>query len=534
MSLLFSHIDFIFNQDEKLLPTSCSYAGHEYNRERRIQDWTKTQLRGLIKELHSHGVKVFLSCFDISQFISDPAYLTYDKNGKLHRFVCVIKPLGNGTVGDVIIEKLRSAIDEYGFDGLQLADGLSSSRYSIENGDFSVSLCGISGISIPKKLMGEDVESYIARRSWILKNRRFEWIRFLSDSWADFYKKLFDGINKPIMFNNTWTLGPFEALYRYGVDYSRCQLDRAFSVMVEENSATRSITATEDEGNVEHPLSYRDRLPYKYSIMQQQIKLHTNGLKQISLMPISDTMEQWDALRHCPMELTKSIIRRYNNFVYIGGRFIPCSNAPLYCLADGISAEDWSWIAKQESYRIPPVDFADGFAGVYNPDALYTEVERFCKHRAYFGAALTEELVCSGLNLCAQLSLSDVPAFDRARCLVVTDLNAYTEEQKNILYQAKIPILAVGEDVELPLENSIRYNGKYISAALYNSDCAPNFEPLAALDRTIRAMPSDNGDIWTEPLAYRRVSRGFFEKLAEIMNSAFSLDQAPHDVKIAS
>lgn len=534
VSLLLAHADFLFHEEETLLPTACSYGGHEYNRERRRQDWTKTQLRSLVKTLQSHGVKVFFSCFDQTKIITDPAYLCCGKYGKPHRHLCVIKPLEEGTVGDIVIEKIRAVIDEYGFDGLQLADGLSSSRCSIENGDFSLSLCRASDISIPKKFMVDGEESYVARRAWILKHRRFAWIKFLADAWADFYQKLFDRIDKPVMFNNAWTLGPFEALYRYGLDYGRCQLDRAFAAMIEENSATRAIMSTEDEGNVEYPLSRRDRFPYEYALMQQQIKLHTGGLKQISLMPISDTMEQWDAFRHCPTELIRSTVRRYNNFAYLDGRFVPCADAPMYCLADGIPAEDWSWIAKQENYRLPPVDTVDGFVGVYNPAALYAEVERFCKRKRYFGSALMEELLCAGLNVGAQISLADTPVFDRAKCLVVTDLNAYTADQKSTLAKTRLPILAVGEDVDLPLEKAIRYTGKYISVALYNTDATLDFAALAPLDRTVRALPSTRDEIWTEALSYRRVAQEFFVALAEILNVAFSLDRSAPDVKLAS
>ena len=535
VSLLFAHIDFLFAQEnEALAPTACSYGGHEYNRERRRQDWTKTQLKGLIKELQAHGVKVFFSCFDMTDTITDPAWLCYGRKGKAQRLVYVLKRLEKGTVGDVVIERLRAVLDEYSFDGLQLADGLSSNRPSIENGDFSVPFCRQSGISIPKKFWGEDAEGYIARREWILKNKRMEWINFIADAWADFYGKLFDAVQKPIMFNIAWTRGPFEALYRYGLDYGRCQLDRAFAVMIEENSATRSITAPEDEGGVEFSLAYRDRFPYEYALMQQQIKLHTGGLPQISLMPISDTQEQWDALRHCPTELTRAIVRRYNNFVWKNGKFIPCCDAPHYCLSDGIPAEDWKWLARQESYRLPPVDFVDGFVGVYNPDALYRDVEQFCKKRRYFGAALQEELIMGGLCVGAQISLADVPRFDRAKCLLVTDLNAYTPEQKAALASAKLPILAVGEDVELPIESSTRYTGKYLSVALYNTSAAPDFSALAAKERRIRKTPTRHGEIWTEPLSMYRVHADFFAVLARVLGEVFATARTVPSVKLTA
>lgn len=534
VSLLFAHIDFLFAEGEVLAPTACSYGGHEYNCERRRQEWTKTQLRGLVRALQAHGVKVFFSCFDMTDTITDPAWLCYGRKGKPQRLVYVPKKLEKGTVGDAVIERLRAVLDEYGFDGLQLGDGLSSNRLSIENGDFSVPFCHQSGISIPKNLWGEDAESYALRRAWILKNKRFEWICFLADAWADFYKKLYNGIEKPIMFNSAWTRGPFEALYRYGLDYGRCGGERAFAVMVEENSATRAITAPEDEGGVAFSLARRDRFPYEYALMQQQIRLHTGGLSQISLMPISDTQEQWDALRHCPTELTRAIVKRYNNFVWRAGKFEPCCDAPHYCLADGIPAEDWAWLAKQESYRLPPVDFVEGFVGVYNADALYRDVAEFCRKKHYFGAAIEEELICAGLHVGAQVSLADVPDFDRAKCLLVTDLNVYTDEQKQMLAKCKLPILAVGEDVELPIKNSTRYGGKYLSVALYNVPVTPDFTPLAALERAVRATPTEHGEIWTEPLSYRRVCAAFFRALAEMLNVAFDLDRAAPDVKLAS
>ena len=66
-------------------------------------------------------------------------------------------------------------------------------------------------------------------------------------------QRLFDTIKKPVMFNNAWTRDSFEALYRYGIDYRRCKAENAYAVMVEENSATRSITSSRDEGGVEFP-----------------------------------------------------------------------------------------------------------------------------------------------------------------------------------------------------------------------------------------------------------------------------------------
>ena len=530
VSLLFAHIDFIFSDSEELSDNACSYGGHEYNRERRRQKWTRTQLRGLVAALHDRGVKVFFSTFDMTAEITDPSWLCFNRFGQPASLVYVLKK----GVGERVIDAIASVLDEFGFDGLQLGDGLSSNRRPIENGDFTAEFCECSGIDVPKRLMAES--AYTERRAWILKNRRYEWSAYIARRWAEFYGKLFERIDKPIMFNMAWTRDPFEAFYRYGLDYRSCCTDKAFAVMIEENSATRAITAPEDEGGVDHPLEARDVFTYEYALMQQSVRLFTDGLRQISLMPISDTEEQWDALRHCPTELIRATVRRYNNFVYRNGRFEVCCDAPLYCLSDGIAAEDWRWLAKQESYRIPTPDLIDGFAAVANRKATHRELHLFCKRKSYYGSALHCELVMGGLNISAQLELSEVSDFDRAKCLVVTDLRGYTEEEKATLAEARLPILAVGEDVELPLPRKAYYKGKYVSAALYG-DCPPvDLDGLSALDKTVRAKESPQGEKWTAPLSYPRIAKEFFVDLCKEMNEAFRADVSatPHAVKINS
>ena len=537
VSLLFSHIDFLFCEGGEFLPpTACSYSGHAYNRERRRQDWTATQLCGLVAALKKRGVKVFCSFFDMTKSITDPKWLCYRGDGTVGRIVSPIKRIGDKYVGDEIIDRINRALDFYGFDGVHLADGISSNRQSIENGDFSVSFCADSDIDIPKELMGEGAEAYIERKEWILKNARLQWTRYISNLWAAFYDNVFEKIKKPIMFNNAWTRDSFEALYRYGLDYRKCHIDQAFAIMVEENSATRAITAACDEGNVEFPLSHRTSFTYEYALMQQNIRIITNGLKQISLTPISDTLEQWDALRHCPTELMRSIVRRYNNFVFRDGAFEVCSDAPLYCLSDGIPSSDWHWLATVEGYRIPSPDKVCGFAAICNPDTLDLELEHFCDNQHYFGSALLNALFLGGLNLGAQISLSEAENFYGASCLVVSDLNAYTEEQKQKLTKIQLPLLVIGEDVELSLDCSARYDGEYISVAVYNAnELALDFATLDSLYQVINAKASVYGEIWTYPLSYKRVDDCFFTELSRILNVAFATDYSEDpNVKVCS
>lgn len=73
VSLLFSNIDFVNCHtdsvtEQELLPCDCSYGGHKYSEERERQVWTNFQLKGLIGSLHSYGIKVLFSFFNIFTF----------------------------------------------------------------------------------------------------------------------------------------------------------------------------------------------------------------------------------------------------------------------------------------------------------------------------------------------------------------------------------------------------------------------------------------------------------------------------------
>jgi hypothetical protein len=235
-------------------------------------------------------------------------------------------------------------------------------------------------------------------------------------------------------------------------------------------------------------------------------------------------MEQWDAIRHCPTELSRAIVRRYNNFVYRDGGLEVSCDAPLYCLSDGVPGSDWRWLATQESYRIPTPDFIGGYAAICNTGSLYRELEHYCRRKSYCGSALHRELIAAGSSVSVQLTLDEAQGFNKASCLLVTDLASYTDADKEKLAKTRLPLLAIGEDVDLPIPASSRYDGKYISVAIYNMDNAPALDSHSVFDSTKRAEKISHGEIWTEPLAYRRVDRGFFAELSRIMNEALSLE----------
>lgn len=130
-----------------------------------------------------------------------------------------------------------------------------------------------------------------------------------------------------------------------------------------------------------------------------------------------------------------------------------------------------------------------------------------------------------GLNFSASVCLNEVAGFDRAKGLLVTDLNCYTDEEKSILSSSKLPIVAIGENVELPMSKSAEYRGKYLSVAVYGDAPDIKLPDLCGLEKTIARKPVRFGEIWTEPLSHLRVSPKFFRTVSMALNEGFNLDR---------
>ena len=200
VSLLFSNVDFVCGFDplggEELSPCDCSYAAHPASEERQRQVWTKTQLKGLIKSLQALGVTVTLSFFDMFSYVDDgrlalgkfptehPEIRCLDKNGTPCYIVNMLKRLqnGGGNFFDYVARKTREVVDFYGFDGVQFADGISTFRLTVQNGDMSDDLVGqfvdYSGIRDENLTPACDGNPalYKKRRKYIIENLQDAWL----------------------------------------------------------------------------------------------------------------------------------------------------------------------------------------------------------------------------------------------------------------------------------------------------------------------------------------------------------------------
>ncbi len=222
--------------EDRVLPFDCStYGGHPHGYDRDRQDWTKLQVKALVDELHRHGIEVFFSVMDIfavQEWVADhPEVLHVNRDGQRMGSVCGWKRLSDGTwYEDFFARQVGRVLSDYGFDGFHQADGYCHPRLPLYDGDFSDDMIAqfveATAVALPDGMgdvSGDEPAVIGARAEWIWRNARREWIEFYCQRFARFCGKVADAVHakgKRVILNNALTRDPFQARYRYGVDYA--------------------------------------------------------------------------------------------------------------------------------------------------------------------------------------------------------------------------------------------------------------------------------------------------------------------------
>lgn len=271
----------------------CSYWARPYNSERRRQDWTAEQLKGLVAALRERGVESYASFFTFTAPL----------------------PTDDADINDAS-SRLKEFLSDFGFAGLHCSDGFAPPSSPIP--------------ACPDR---ERVES----------------VRRTAVRYADNIRSMVEALHSrrlKFYMNSCWTRDPFEALYRYGVDY-RLLAKTGIDGFVVESSATAQ--ELEGGGVKEYKSSAFDRS----TAMLLRLKATAPDVPLIQLHAINDGTEQWSALRHSPAG-TRTEALALGTAFYNGKRAL---DGYLACLADGISAEEWKELDK--AWRISFTDIKE-------------------------------------------------------------------------------------------------------------------------------------------------------------------------------
>jgi len=454
MSVFLFHPDIInqHNGMEKefvLHPDNCSYYGVPANEFRERQPWTNYDLRTLAKELANHGVEAYLGVMGVYlyntrhyEWQSDHSeLLSFGCNGRMN--LNVLKRFADGTYyEDFFCEKVSKALDDYGFAGLHVSDFFCPPEHSICNGDFSSDMLDqfvtYSHIEYPdtiKERLGFDEQSDIdARHKWIWHSLRKEWIEFYVWRWARFWGKVAQTLHskgKKIMINNAWCSDPFEALYRYGIDYKKLY-DAGVDIIVAE-TVCDSMELISKHGDVFN----------KFITMAQLMNAYTPHDKLLALLGVKDCTEEWDILHHAPVRLDRTMYAQGSIYRKDKNGYHNSVHGYMVTLGDGILKDEWDSIRQRAQFAyndLPHELLCPTF--IWSDNEYNSMLTQYINTRRASSHKLMYELKNRNASIGAVARVEDIQSLNTA--IIVPNFDLMSEdEQKTILAYKKAPVIGI-------------------------------------------------------------------------------------------
>lgn len=546
MSVFLFHSDII-NQHEgmdkefTLHPDNCSYYGSPRNEFRERQPWTNYDLRTLGKNLADAGVEAYMGVMGV--YLEDSRHkewesdhlelLSYGVNGRMN--LNVLKRFKDGTYyEDFFAEKALAAIEDYGFAGLHVSDFFCPPEHSICNGDFSTDMMEQfieqTGIELPENLKArlgfDEQEDINARQEYFWGTLRHEWINFYCWRWEKFWSKVAAKLHpagKKIMINNSWCSDPFEAIYRYGIDYKRLYAAGVDSIVAE----------TVPEG-LEMVDCTRD-LFKSLMLMPQLMKAYSPDGDLYCLLGVKDCTEEWDMLHHAPTRLERDMYNLASGFVYKNGKLENAVDGYMVTLGDGITEDEWTWIRqrKEVAYSTKPQALTAPTV-IWSDKAIDTTIDGYIKTRRPSIHNMVCNLQQATVSMGAIARIDDIASLEGT--LFVPNFDLLPEEEKKaVLTYKKAPVICIASK-EYTDNTNIKYDFKFddtfanykLSAFVFNTTLTDeekkSINDIFATNEEVCDTPGDPA-LWyeppffTTPMPFVNMSESFkaaFKKLVDL------------------
>ena len=537
--------------EEYLLPVyACSYSGHEANDGRHRQDWTNYQLKALVEELHRWGIQVFASFFDLEspcgrpdlpRFFSDlhPELRFVDRTGTPQPFLYMLKRFANGQEYiDFLKPRLLQMAQEYHLDGIQIADGISSPRCSLEQGDFSddvvVRFLNEEQITLPAHIppVCDTPEKITLRADYIYANHRFTWINYMTKRWRHFVTELISFLRTnglQASFNSAWTKDPLEARYRYGTDYAAFAKAGATTFVVEDVSSDLAILA-EDENGYHMGYDHRKFVHYEFLANLMCNKAALPDLAMTPLFMIRDTLEQWDVLHHMPQAMQRAACGNLSSFLVRNGKIEPVTNGPWFCLADGLTRDEWALIrAAWDNGYIPKAQQVPGFTFIWSDARMEGELLALTARRTRHSARYLAQLLAAGAPVRKIARIEELSQLT-GDILITNPAFLPPEEQKMVesYHQGRKAYLGIlPKDLPAQVRGITQWGniGFYMQGEVekieFNCD-----EPMP---EGVASLPELVGGIWTHPLRFAPEPEGFINACAQHLKKVSDIPQLSGD-----
>lgn len=554
VSLMFTWLEFPLchkglQTEYPLSPAECSYGAHPFTPERARQQWTNWQLARLIDALHRRHIQVYCSYLNMACYADENGSLVYGpfcgdkpylfetrRNGKRTGTVNVLKRLADGRfLEDVLQQKTVEMLTDYGFDGIQIADGISSGRLSLQEGDYADDMVeqflADTAVALPADIArsADGDETQMTRRAdWIWQNHRKAWIDFHCRRWETFYRKFASRLraaDKKAIFNSAWARDPFEAIYRFGVDYRRMDAMDYTGCMVEDVAPGLAILSEQDNGYL---MTDRQRRGLHYDLLAtlMQNRAAMPHLQILPLCSIHDTMEQWGVLEHMPTSMTRTVLCNLNTLYWNGETSQPVIDGGWFCLGDSLSREQWTFIRKNWEIGDPSAAATPmGVTWVWSDNLTDAEIDRFIDKRQAPGHFLLSQLLYAGAPVHSIVRADGLDTFSGD--LMVPNPGLLPQNEQEILSRyANGRVWLIGDLGDMESRFSI---ARYVQENnAFGGMCLARFKDGDAKTETIdnptvytfdpRISPEPLGGLWTHPLTYPPVGDAFFARAAQMLN----------------
>jgi hypothetical protein len=539
LSLLITTPDFVhthagLEQEVVFPPDYCSYAGKSYNAERPRQAWTNRQLRRLVAALQAQGVRVYFGVFNFFAYPIDgqpyrspwcdahPELMECTRDGGIPSCLNPLKRFADGRYyEDEFANRLTAVVTDYGFDGYHAADGYSSPRQPIWIADYSDDMVeqflAMMGLELPADLAAKAATpaEIRARADWIWGRQRHAWCEFYARRFEGLFSKICTAMHRlgrQVAYNNAWTRDPFEAYYRYGIDYRRMARAGVDRFLVETVGAGVSIGA---EGG------FRADLRFELNLMLAHLRACLPRMPLFCLNGTGDRTESWDLLNHAPVVSEREIYTLGHLFVQDDAGFRRASSGPWVCLADGITAPQWEWLRRNwvVAYESRPRRVL-GATVLWSEAALDREFDDYLPSRLLSRQRIAAELQARGAPLQVVVNARHLGA-TRGCLLVPRPELLPAEELQEVLGYAHGPVLLIGrQDLPLPPADLAFAEGpgpEQLACRVYHAGrslAQPSVAPVAQA-----ALP----EVMPDPLNYlygmyyRPVSEAFLQACAELL-----------------
>jgi len=539
LSLLIATPDFLHTHaglDREVVfpPDYCSYGGKPYNAERPRQAWTNLQLAGLVKALQAHGIKVFFATLNI--YISHidgqlyrspwceqhPELMEFTRDGVAAGCLNPLRRFSDGRYyEDELVAQLQAIVTDYGFDGYHAADGYSSPRQPIWMADYSDDVIAqfteLMGVALPPTLAAKALTpaEVRARADWVWNHHRPLWCRFYARRFEILFAKIcraMHALGRQVCYNSAWTRDPFEAYYRYGIDYRRMARAGVDRFLVETVGAGVSIGA---EGG------FRADLRFELNLMLAHLRAYLPQMPLHCLNGTGDTTESWDLLNHAPVVSEREIYTLGHLFVQTDTGLQRASNGPFVCLADGITAPQWTWLRRNwvVAYESRPRRVL-GATVLWSKAALEPEFDDYLACRLLSRQRIAAELQARGAPLQVV-----VPSrhFQAARgCLLVPRPELLpAEELQAVLDYAHGPVVLIGrQGVDLPPADLAFAEGPgpdQLACRVYRPGRTLSAPPLEPIPQNPLPEVMPDPPNYLHGMYYRAVSGAFLEACARLL-----------------